>query len=50
MKVSSTMALSSPVLFHCWTNIFWDRLPIAVVTPMETGMVTSAITASSGEM
>ena len=41
--------LSSPVTFHCAMNSFCDRLPITVVTRIETGMVNSAISASSGE-
>ena len=50
VKVSSTTELSSPVLFHCWTKCFCERLPIAAVTTIDTGMVKSAIKASIGEM
>ena len=50
VKVSSTMPLSSPVLFHCCTKCFCERLPIVAVTTIEIGIVTSAISASSGEM
>ncbi len=50
VKVSSTTALTCPVLFHCWTKCPCERLPMAAVTSIVTGMVTSAITASSGEM
>ncbi len=38
------------MLFHCWTKCFCERLPMAAVTAIETGMVTSAMTASSGEI
>ena len=41
--------LSSPVAFHWAMNSFCDRLPISAVTSIETGMVTRAIRASSGE-
>ena len=50
MYISSTWPLSVPVHFHCPTNCFWDRLAIAIVTPKESGTVSSAITASRGEI
>ena len=50
VKVSSTTALSSPVLFHCWMNFFCERFPIIAVTNTDSGMVTRAMRASSGEM
>ena len=42
--------LSRPVVAHCSTNCGWARLPILVVTSTDTGTVTSAISASSGEI
>ena len=50
VQVSSTTALTSPVLFHCWTKCVWLRLPMAAVTSMVTGIVTRAMSASSGEI
>ena len=44
------MPLSSPVLFHCWTNSFCDRLAIIEVIHMEIGMVTRAMSASDQEI
>ena len=35
---------------HCWMNCGWARLPIRATTSTDTGTVTSAISASSGEM
>ena len=42
--------LSWPVVAHCRMNCGWARLPIRAATTMDTGTVTSAITASSGEI
>ena len=50
MKVSSTIPLSSPVLRHCWTNIFCERLAIMPVTTIEMGIVTSAMSARTQEI
>ena len=50
VNASSMCAFSAPVFFHWATNCFCDRLAIRVVTTIDTGMVTSAISASSGEM
>ena len=50
VNASSMCALSEPVCFHWATNSFCERLAIRVVTAIDSGMVTSAITASSGEM
>ena len=36
--------------FHCCMNSFWERLPITPVTSTETGIVTSAMRASTGEI
>ena len=38
------------MLFHCCTKCFWLRLPIIAVTTMVIGIVTSASSASSGEI
>jgi len=38
------------VVAHCATNCGWDFFPIRVVTKTDNGMVTSAMTASSGEI
>lgn len=43
-------ALSLPVVFHCWTNCGWARLPTLVATTTETGTVIRATRASSGEI
>ena len=49
VNASSMCPLSSPVAFHWAMNSRCDRLPITVVTRIDTGMVTRAIAASSGE-
>ena len=38
------------MLFHCWTKWRCERLPIVAVTTIESGIVTRAISASSGEI
>ncbi len=48
--ISSMCALSRPVVVHCATNWGCARLPIAVATPTDSGTVTSATNASSGEI
>ena len=50
VNISSMCPLSLPVVDHCWTNCGCARLPIAAATSTETGTVTSAISASSGEI
>jgi hypothetical protein len=47
---SSMCPLSRPVCFHCATNWPCERFAIAFVTNTESGTVTSAIAASSGEI
>src|SRR6476469_886508 len=47
---SSMCAFNAPVCFHCAMNSFCARLPTALVTNTEAGMISSAITASSGEI
>ena len=42
--------LSSPVDVHCWMKCRWLRLPIAPVSTIEIGIVTSAMSESSGEI
>ena len=42
--------LSAPVCRHWATKCFWLRLPMARVSQSDTGIVTSAMTASSGEI
>ena len=49
-KVSSTRAFRMPVAFHCATNSFCERRATSTVMTIVSGIVTSAITASSGEM
>ena len=49
VKASSMCPFSSPVDFHCSMKSFCDRLPITVVTTIDSGIVTSAISASTGE-
>lgn len=48
--ISSMCALSAPVDFHCATNCGCDFLPIFAATKTETGMVSRATSASSGEI
>ena len=50
MNASSIWPFSAPVCRHCATNRFCDRLAIAAVRIIEIGIVTSAISASSGEI
>ena len=50
MKVSSTMPLSSPVLRHCCTKSFCERFAMTVVTTIEIGMLTSAMSANDHEI
>jgi hypothetical protein len=42
--------LSLPVVAHCATKLGCERLPTAIVMRNDTGTVTSAITASRGEI
>ena len=49
MKFSSMSAFSSPVCFHCATNSFCERLATRPVITTVNGIVTRAITVSSGE-
>ena len=48
--ISSMCPLSRPVVAHCLTNCGCARLPILAAAQIETGTVTSAISASSGEI
>lgn len=48
--ISSMWEFSVPVTFHCCTNCGCERLAIAMVTTNDSGTVTSATTASSGEI
>ena len=48
--ISSMWPLSLPVVDHCLTNCGWARLPIRATSETDTGTVTSAISASSGEI
>ncbi len=48
--ISSMWPFSLPVVDHCRTNCGWARLPIRLTATTETGTVTSAISASSGEI
>ena len=50
VKASSICALSAPVCAHCATNCFCERFAISRVTTIDSGTVTSAISASSGEI
>ena len=50
MYISSTWPFSSPVVRHCLMNCGWERLAINMVTTAESGIVTSAMAASSGEI
>ena len=50
MNASSIWPLSAPVCAHCATNCGCDRLAICAVTSIDSGTVTSAISASSGEI
>ena len=50
VNASSMCPLSSPVCRHCATNIFCERFAITVVTTIDSGMATRAISARSGEM
>ena len=50
VNASSIWPLSSPVDFHCSMKSFCERLPITAVTKIDTGIVTSAMSASTGEM
>jgi hypothetical protein len=43
-------AFSSPVWRHCATNCFCERFVIAFVTSSDSGIDTSATSASSGEI
>lgn len=43
-------AFSLPVVFHCCTNCGCDRLPTRVAIRNDSGTVTSATSASSGEI
>ena len=48
--ISSMCPFSLPVVDHCRTNCGCARLPILLTVNTETGTVTSAISASSGEI
>ena len=50
VNVSSMWPLSVPVCFHCVMNCGCARLAILRMATPETGTVTSAISASSGEI
>ncbi len=50
VNISSMWPLSLPVVDHWSTNCGCDRLPIRVVIQIDTGTVTSAMIASSGEI
>ena len=50
MKASSTWPFSAPVCVHCATKSFCERLAICWVTSTDSGIVTSAMRDSSGEM
>jgi hypothetical protein len=49
VKASSMCPFSSPVDFHCWMKSFCARLPITLSPESTTGIVTNAISASTGE-
>ena len=49
VKASSMWPFSAPVCRHWATKCFWLRLPMARVSQSDTGIVTSAMTASSGD-
>ena len=48
--ISSMCAFRRPVVAHCARKCGWARLPIRVATKIESGTVTRAIAARSGEM
>ncbi len=48
--ISSMWALSVPVEVHWLTKCGWERLPTRVATTKESGTVTSATRASSGDI
>lgn len=48
--ISSTCALSLPVVAHCLMKLGWARFPTLPATTADSGTVTSAISASSGEI
>ena len=50
VNASSIWALSAPVCVHWAMNCRCDRLAICRVTTMDSGIATSAISVSSGEM
>ena len=50
VKVSSMWALRRPVRRHCWMNIPCERFMIRAVTTIVIGTVTSATSASVGEI
>ena len=47
---SSTWAFSEPVYFHWATKRFFERAVIAFMVTIESGMVTTVINASNGEI
>ena len=49
VKASSIWPFSAPVWRHCATKCFWLRLPMARVSHSDSGIVTSAMSASSGD-
>ena len=50
MNASSTCAFSEPVWRHCSTNCVFDRFVMAFIVKIDTGIVTSATSARSGEI
>ena len=50
MNASSTCALSEPVWRHCATKRVFDRLVMAFIVNIDTGIVTSATSDRSGEI
>jgi hypothetical protein len=50
VNASSMWAFRAPVWAHCATNSFCERFAICPVARIDSGMVTRAISASSGEI
>ena len=50
VNASSIWPFSAPVCVHCAMNCFCERFAIVLVTSIDSGTVTSAISASNGEI
>ena len=50
MNVSSTSAFSAPVCRHCAMNFCFERPAMRRITKIDSGTVTTATSASSGEI